>query len=288
MFEESRQETSPDSPTKKRSFLTPNGYKAYSNCRRWTVDDSHGRVQAPPPIHTIDEEESEEMKLYRSKYAVLISKNDSLGITFPEGKTIEEVKELYDLQVNRVVARTSLPMWKGGLLAVLLAMEFAGTFMLGNAVQGFAESQMRFFLAYEKLLVELGEKYSSPGEPIQVELRLMALIAINAVIVIFIGKMSDRLGLAAMGVNPQQAIRMAQEQAVQFISGDPIGAPKGGLANLFTGQGDFFSNIAGVATSLFSNINTPAAPQPQQQRKARRRVQRGIVFEDDEPEERAM
>ena len=140
-------------------------------------------------------------KKIMERLEILSRRSAGSGFVMPvctETTTVKELEEAYENQLSNIVLREGLPMWKGMMLIFLYSFEFVVTRLFGNIMKGFANSQLKYFTQYERILIELGEKYSGGSKGRQSpEMRMIMILLTNAIIAVICNYVNKYNGMAS-------------------------------------------------------------------------------------------
>lgn len=154
---------------------------------------SKGRKDLETPDNVLPEEEEFDMmpQTPAEKHMFWKTKLQTLKMRFPD-TTIprqvadlswEEIRKIYYIQLDRVSIDKNVNSYKMIMIVMFFITELVVAKLLKVDITGFTVHSIRSMHRYERLLIELGEKnYSSFGENWPVELRLFAMVIVNAII----------------------------------------------------------------------------------------------------------
>jgi len=179
------------------------------------MDEETAFCEGMPPEEKeiFNEMTSQEKKKYmvmtpeqRERYQkeVYIWKWTLLKRSYPARKDLPEFNEHSDFHIMKTSYERTLrdlqlddniESYRTYLVFGWIGMEYACTQWMGIDLSGFTVSQTKMMYKYEKLLIELGERpYSKWGTSLQVEVRILGLILIQAGIFYLAKILSNKFG----------------------------------------------------------------------------------------------
>jgi len=161
-------------------------------------------------------------------------KFDSLRETYPTWK-IESpppdatLDQIHDVYVKKIMISLNSSQWKVYLVIMFLGIEVFGIKVLGLDFRGYTLSQVRLMNRYDRLLIELGERYCLQGaSQWSIETRFFMMAGINAVIFVIVKYLSTWLGGDDMAKQLQSVIDTLLNQESVF-SAPPLQRDEHGL-----------------------------------------------------------
>lgn len=120
------------------------------------------------------------------------------------------MKKSYEDTVRRLTLDSNVQNYKMYLLGFFAVCEYFGGGILGFDMQGLTEFQLTNMNAYERLLIELGEKSKPDQKPkFSVEVRLIGVAFINIVFFVIAKIIMNKTGVNVLtlfkGINNQTA-----------------------------------------------------------------------------------
>lgn len=237
--------------------------------------------------------------MFRTKFGILRSSYPQWNIQDPsEGSTLDQVHDMYENYVKEIIISMNSNQWKIYLIILFLGIEIFGIKVLGMDFKGYTMSQVKSMNRYNRLLVELGEKYYVQGNSNwPIEIRFIITAAINAIIFFAIKYFSKWLGGDHMSEVIQGFVDKILNSEMLNSSGTtrdehglPIIAPSasaespgggldlsnilGGLMGGNSGGGFNLNSIISQITSAVSGSNATTASSGQGQPRTR------VVFRD--------
>lgn len=156
----------------------------------------------PPPEPEIpdyddmtDEEQKEARLIFKSKFATLKEnypdrKFDDYDPELP----LKVIHRIYGDHLKHITIEDNSSITKVLLVIIFFCIEAFGTKVLGLNLQGYFKSQLASMKRYDRLLLELGEKYAGGSGNWPIEARLIFLAVINALIIVGVKFACDKLG----------------------------------------------------------------------------------------------
>jgi hypothetical protein len=254
------------------------------------------RVKGPkpiiPPVLNVDPmpdynalsdlEKAQSRELFRVKFGILRDgfRNFHIPDCVGDDEPLEVIHARYDMYLRHIHISTSADDYRKYLYFLFLIIEVIATRWLGLPCGGYTIAQIKSMSKYEKLLIELGEKYYVPGgSEWPIEYRIIFLALFNAVVFIGIQYLANIIGS-----------RDAAETIVNLLFGgvmnnnsseeeeeNPPSTPKGGQTQ--PGGGVDLGNIIGVVANLLNNNNQNGNTQTQRSAPRQRR-RRGPVYRE--------
>lgn len=125
----------------------------------------------------------------------------------PEYYTIDQIHDLYECHVNRIMVTLSCNEYKVYLVITLLAMEVFFINVLKLDVQGFTLSQISKMSSYERLLIELGERnLIEKNSTWPIEIRILFVCGFNMLMFLAVKFFSNSIGGPQFELQVQNAI----------------------------------------------------------------------------------
>jgi hypothetical protein len=174
---------------------------------------------------------------------------------------LEAVHARYERYIRHIHINNDADGYRNYLIVMFLVIELVATKVLGLPCTGYTMAQFRSMNKYQRLLVELGEKYYAPGgSSWPVEVRIIMLAMFNALIFIVINWLASYIG------------KQTAEMIIDFVmgAGGGGGYSEPSLTEENEGQpaanGFDMGSLIGLFTNMMGNgaggnIATGAAPQ---------------------------
>lgn len=161
----------------------------------------------PPPVAPVafdynnyydemnDEEKNEARLIFKSKFA-------SLKDNYPERKfddydfnlPLKVIHKIYEEHLKNISIESNSSTTKIFLVMMFLGIELFANRCLGVDLTGYTKNQMQSMKRYDRLLLELGEKYTGGSNNWPIEGRLIFLALINAVVIVVVKFACDKMG----------------------------------------------------------------------------------------------
>jgi hypothetical protein len=256
---------------------SPRGYNQYARPQQ-QLSYIQPPVQPTRPNYAkMTEEKSTEIRnMFRAKFMTLrTSFPESQIPEFDKSMSLDQIHDVYEVCVKQVMVSLNTGQWKVYLILFFLAIEIGGIKLLGLDFSGYTMSQASALHKYDRLLVELGEKYYAEGSsnwPIEARFFMMAgLNAIIFCIVKYVGKyvgddmakeiqkMIETATSGAGNIFTDNGVQR-DENGVPLISEEASKKETGGglgdiVSNLMGGgNGDMSSAIANIGTMFTKNM----------------------------------
>jgi len=154
----------------------------------------------------VDEEDEKRQLLF--KFDLLRKQYRDSATHIPEftiHSDLCSMQKSYDVTLQRVILDASVEDYKNYFQKACFGMEVALNYF-GFDITGFTNDQMTKMNTYERLLIELCAKHYSPGgSSIPVEIRLIAMVAMNAAMFIGLKIMEKKIsaGMAPLATPPE-------------------------------------------------------------------------------------
>ena len=175
---------------------------------------------------------------------------------FNEFTDIVTMENVYEDTVRKVGLDSKVEGYKKFLTMGFFGIEFLFTNLLKVDMKGFAKQQLSSMNAYDKILIELGEKAMLEKSKSQwpAEIRLLFTIVMNAVIFLLMksvmsGGISSMIG------------------GLAGISNEASGGGGGGGGGMMSGLMDMMSGLAGGGNNNSTSASVPPPPKPKQKMK---------------------
>lgn len=152
-------------------------------------------------------------------------KFDSLREAYPAWKIesppadadLDQIHDVYEDYVKKIMIALNSSQWKVYLLLMFVGIEVFGIKVLGLDFRGYTMSQYRLMSRYDRLLIELGERYYIQGaSQWSIETRFFVMAATSAAVFIFAKYLAKWLGGDAMAEQIQGAIESLLGQGPMF------------------------------------------------------------------------
>ena len=152
-------------------------------------------------------------------------KFDSLREAYPTWKIesppadadLDQIHDVYEDCVKKIMISLNSSQWKVYLLLMFVGIEVFGIKVLGLDFRGYTMSQYRLMNRYDRLLIELGERYYIQGaSQWSIETRFFVMAATSAAVFIFAKYLAKWLGGDAMAEQIQGAIESLLGQGPMF------------------------------------------------------------------------
>jgi len=155
-------------------------------------------------ITTSEYEEEDKKREIIFKFDLLRKSYPLAGATIPEytiHTDLREMQKAYDSTVKKLSLDSTVETYKSYMITGFMVVEYTLGNFLGFDMQGFSQQQIVNIGSYERLLIELGEKsYVPEGSNWPVELRLLAIIVMNAGIFIISKMMMKKTGVSMLNM----------------------------------------------------------------------------------------
>jgi hypothetical protein len=158
----------------------------------------------PPPAPVDTTPDYEDMTLEDQKEAKLIfkSKFASLKENYPERNfsdydpelPLRLVHKIYEEHLKNITIESNSSITKVLLVMMFLGIELFAIKVLNLDLRGYTRSQMQSMKRYDRLLLELGEKYTGGGSNWPIEARLIFLAFVNAAVIVAVKFACDKMG----------------------------------------------------------------------------------------------
>lgn len=162
-----------------------------------------------PDYISMSPSEQQEMKTtFRSKFGILRSSFPSWKIEEPAPEvSLDEMHDLYETYVKQIIISINSNQWKVYLVVMFLLFEIICIKVLGIDCKGFTVSQVRIMDRFDRLLIELGEKYYvQGGSNWPVEARIVLMAGFNCLVFVAVKYLSRWLGGEGMASTIQGVI----------------------------------------------------------------------------------
>ena len=154
-------------------------------------------VQHRPNYKAMNPMQAADMRLmFRGKFSSLRAAYPAWVIPeFSEESSLDQVHDLYEDYVKRIIISLNSTQYKIYLTIFFLAIEVFGIKVLGLDLRGYTKSQLATINRYDRLMLELGEKYYVQGNSNwPVEMRFMMMAGFNAIIFVVIRYLCKNIG----------------------------------------------------------------------------------------------
>lgn len=162
-------------------------------------------VPAPPPQPVVPEipdydmmpedQQHEARIIFRSKFATLRDNYPERSFDdYDEELPLRVIHKLYDDHIKRISIESNASVTKIIMVMIFLGIELFGIRVLGVDLKGYTRNQLAAMKRYDRLLLELGEKYAGNTGNWPIEFRLIFLALVNAAIIIGVKFACDKLG----------------------------------------------------------------------------------------------
>ena len=158
-----------------------------------------GKAKRPDYSKLSAREKARVRERFRARFEIL--QENYPDIKYRKVKSDEDldiIHDRYEECLRKVFIKGTVTDYRYYLIIFFLIIELAGTKWLGIDISGYAESQFSMMSKYDRLLIELGEKYNSDGGsgwPVEIRLFILALFnaAIFLVLKYMLGKFSPEM-----------------------------------------------------------------------------------------------
>jgi hypothetical protein len=167
------------------------------------------QVPLKPDYQAMTPEQQADMRiLFRSKFNILRSSYPSWNIQDPpEFATLDQIHMMHEDYVKHIMLSLNSGQWKVCMIVLFLGIETFGIKVLGLDFRGYTESQLSTIDRYNRLLIELGEKYyTQGGSAVSVETRFVLMAGLSALTFIAVKYLCKWLGGDAMRGTVQNTI----------------------------------------------------------------------------------
>jgi len=204
-----------------------------------------------------------------------------------KNEPLEVIHAHYERYLRHIHICSGADSYRGYLLLYFLILELVATRILGLPANGYTMAQMKSMTRYERLLLELGEKYYTPGGgEWAIEYRILFISLFNMVIFIVMNWLSKYIGEGASKALIDSIVGGASEgEGNGYLEDDGTDSPSnnsggggGGLDlnTILTGLGALMGNDGGAG--LLSGLAGNNTQQEKPTREKRRR--RGPRFQE--------
>jgi hypothetical protein len=228
-----------------------------------------------PNYKIMSQEEKDKAKM------MFISKFDTIKMNYPNWKimdippdySLDQIHDLYENYIKQISISMNSNQWKVYIVIMFLVIEIFGIKVLGLDFRGYTKSQMRNIKQFDRLLIELGEKYytqKSFNWPIEVKLIITA--GFNAFIFIIAKYLSKYVGNDSIADTIQDMLNGYVEDNLFKETGnktDENGLPKipkegkEGVDNILgsiLGNSDLSKLIGTIGSSFTKSMKTNKLP----------------------------
>lgn len=263
-----------------------------------------GSTDTRPDYRAMTREERADMRVvFRAKFGTLRASFTEWNIQDPSNDmTLDEIHDTYEGYVRQIMISLNSSNWKTYLTIMFLGIEVIGIKIFGLDFGGYTMSQMKTMKAYDRLFVQLGEKYYVQGSsnwPIEAQFLMMA--GFNGLIFLAVKYLSKWCGGDEMASTIQDMVTSflgggdmfntakanKDENGISLIPGvDPKpdgstnAAPSDGLNNILSSLapmlggmmggnggnggngGDMSEMIANIGNMFTQNMGNSNAPKP--------------------------
>lgn len=157
-----------------------------------------------PPPHQPDIPEYDKMSASEQQEARIIfrSKFASLRDNYPEMSfddydpelPLSIIHKIYEQHLKKISIDSNSSFTRTVLVLMFLGIEAFSIRVLGLDLTGYTRNQIASMKRYDRLLLELGEKYSGGGGNWPIEARLIMLAVFNAFLIIGVKFIGDKIG----------------------------------------------------------------------------------------------
>jgi hypothetical protein len=180
---------------------------------------------APRPNYSaMSEDQQADMRnMFRAKFGTLRASFTEWNIQDPsDTMSLDKIHDSYEGYVKQIMVSLNSSQWKVYLVIFFLAIEVFGIKVLGINFKGYTKSQVKLLSRYDRLLVELGEKYYVQGaSQWSTETRFIMMAGFNAVIFCVVKYLSKWLGGDAMAETIQGFVDQMMGGGSMFTSSGP-------------------------------------------------------------------
>lgn len=150
-----------------------------------------------PDYDEMTEDAQKEARLiFKSKFA-------SLKDNYPERNfddydpdlPLIHIHKIYEDHLKKISIESNSSITRILLVLMFLAIEAFGTKVLNLDLQGYTKNQVASMKRYDRLLLELGEKYAGGTGNWPIEARLIFLAVINAVVILGVKLICSKIGI---------------------------------------------------------------------------------------------
>lgn len=146
----------------------------------------------PDYIHMSHDEQRRYHRMFEGKFDTLRMNNPTKTFNNPpEDSTLDEIHDTYERYVKGLLAEISCSYYRMYLIVMFFAIEVFVCKKLNFNISGYTEMQIDSMDQYDKMLIELGERYYTSGSNIPVEMRLIGTALFNALILIVVRYLVD-------------------------------------------------------------------------------------------------
>jgi hypothetical protein len=208
------QENSPKTPTFAMNFnrqhVAPNESKPISFSRQTpSTPPPTGCGDTRPDYSLMSREQKADMRVvFRAKFGTLRASFTEWNIQDPNNDmSLDEIHDTYEGYVRQIMISLNSSNWKTYLAIMFLGIEVIGIKVFGLDFRGYTMSQMKTIKTYDRLLIQLGEKYYVQGTsnwPIETQFLMMG--GFNALIFLAVKYLSKWCGGESMAGTMQDLI----------------------------------------------------------------------------------
>lgn len=193
-----------------------------------------------------------------------------------ENEPLEVIHAHYERYLRHIHICSSADNYRGYLLLYFLVLELVATRILGLPANGYTMAQMKSMTRYERLLLELGEKYYTPGGgEWPIEYRILFISLFNMVIFIAMNWLSKYIGEGMSKALIDSIVGGTTDSGSSgFLEGEEENSGGGGggldLNTILTGLGGLLGNNNGGG-GVLGGLGGGKKEQPQGEKKRKRR-----------------